>query len=147
MGRVGLSRHRHAARHIGRTHIDMRIFEAGGSESNRRRHCNDTATRFVVFRVVSQNAHARHVSVLCSIINNGAHIVSLIDVRKEIAFCRQMDVPILGVVENMSGYKCIHCSECTNIFSRYTIRKTEASSCLVLNVLNGCFRCRAQRRW
>ena len=32
--------------------------------------------------------------------------VSLIDVRKEINFCRKTSVPILGIVENMAGLKC-----------------------------------------
>lgn len=32
--------------------------------------------------------------------------VSLMDVRKEINFCRKTQVPILGVVENMSGLTC-----------------------------------------
>jgi Mrp family chromosome partitioning ATPase len=31
--------------------------------------------------------------------------VSLIDVRKEIGFCRKVGVPVLGVVENMSGLR------------------------------------------
>jgi len=26
-------------------------------------------------------------------------------------------LPILGVIENMSGFVCPHCAECTNIFS------------------------------
>ncbi|GAA5811056.1 hypothetical protein MFLAVUS_004485 [Mucor flavus] len=26
-------------------------------------------------------------------------------------------LPILGVVENMSGFVCPHCADCTNIFS------------------------------
>eukprot|EP01112_Ceratiomyxa_fruticulosa_P019224 TRINITY_DN6262_c1_g1_i1.p1 TRINITY_DN6262_c1_g1~~TRINITY_DN6262_c1_g1_i1.p1 ORF type:complete len:272 (-),score=59.58 TRINITY_DN6262_c1_g1_i1:110-925(-) len=43
--------------------------------------------------------------------------VSLNDVRKEISFCRKLELPILGVIENMSGYVCPHCEECTNIFS------------------------------
>jgi NUBPL iron-transfer P-loop NTPase len=43
--------------------------------------------------------------------------VALTDVRKEISFCRKLHVPILGLVENMSGYTCPHCAECTNIFS------------------------------
>lgn len=43
--------------------------------------------------------------------------VALADVRKEAAFCRQMALPILGIIENMSGYVCTHCRECTNIFS------------------------------
>eukprot|EP00002_Diphylleia_rotans_P033966 TRINITY_DN7273_c0_g1_i2.p1 TRINITY_DN7273_c0_g1~~TRINITY_DN7273_c0_g1_i2.p1 ORF type:complete len:272 (+),score=62.26 TRINITY_DN7273_c0_g1_i2:129-944(+) len=43
--------------------------------------------------------------------------VSIADVRKEISFCRKINLPILGVVENMSGFVCPHCAECTNIFS------------------------------
>lgn len=43
--------------------------------------------------------------------------VSLGDVRREVAFCRKAQLPILGVYENMSGFVCPHCSECTRIFS------------------------------
>ncbi|KAG5895882.1 hypothetical protein JTB14_000497 [Gonioctena quinquepunctata] len=43
--------------------------------------------------------------------------VSIEDVRKEITFCRKTGIPILGLIENMSGYTCPHCSDCTNIFS------------------------------
>jgi len=43
--------------------------------------------------------------------------VSLSDVRKEITFCRKIGLPIIGVIENMSGFICPHCEECTNIFS------------------------------
>ena len=42
--------------------------------------------------------------------------VALIDVRKCISFCRQMSLPVIGVVENMSGFKCPHCGEKTEIF-------------------------------
>ncbi|KAK1162999.1 hypothetical protein AOXY_G18025 [Acipenser oxyrinchus oxyrinchus] len=35
--------------------------------------------------------------------------VSLQDVRKEIAFCRKVNLPIIGVVENMSGFVCPKC--------------------------------------
>lgn len=35
--------------------------------------------------------------------------VSLIDVRKEIDFCRKVHLPILGVVENMSSFVCPKC--------------------------------------
>ena len=37
--------------------------------------------------------------------------ISLSDVRKAIDFCRQVDMKILGVVENMSGLLCPHCGE------------------------------------
>ncbi len=43
--------------------------------------------------------------------------VAAVDVRKSITFCRQLDVPVLGVVENMSGFACPHCGEVTQILS------------------------------
>jgi len=36
--------------------------------------------------------------------------VALADVRKSINFCRKVEMPILGLVENMSGYVCPHCN-------------------------------------
>lgn len=44
--------------------------------------------------------------------------IATADVRKELNFCRKVGLNILGVVENMSGYVCPHCSECTNVFSK-----------------------------
>jgi len=42
--------------------------------------------------------------------------LSLNDVRKCINFCRQVSVPVLGVVENMSGLVCPHCHKLINVF-------------------------------
>lgn len=42
--------------------------------------------------------------------------VSLLDVRKEINFCKKSGTKVLGVVENMAGFVCPHCSGCTDIF-------------------------------
>ncbi len=42
--------------------------------------------------------------------------VALADVRKSISFCQKMDLPILGVVENMSGLICPHCLEVIEVF-------------------------------
>lgn len=44
-------------------------------------------------------------------------VVACNDVRREIGFCRTSGVEICGLVENMSGFTCPHCSECTKIFS------------------------------
>jgi ATP-binding protein involved in chromosome partitioning len=44
--------------------------------------------------------------------------VSLADVEKAMAMFRRVNVPILGVVENMSGFVCSHCGEVTDIFGR-----------------------------
>ena len=36
--------------------------------------------------------------------------VAVSDVRRELSFCQKTKIPILGVVENMSGFVCPHCS-------------------------------------
>jgi ATP-binding protein involved in chromosome partitioning len=41
--------------------------------------------------------------------------LAAVDVRKAITFCRQLGVPVLGVVENMSGFACPRCGEVTQI--------------------------------
>jgi ATP-binding protein involved in chromosome partitioning len=42
--------------------------------------------------------------------------VSVSDVRKAVGMFRQLNIPLLGVVENMSYFVCGHCSERTEIF-------------------------------
>jgi len=37
--------------------------------------------------------------------------LAIIDVRKSITFCNQMNLPVLGVIENMSGMVCPKCGE------------------------------------
>lgn len=44
-------------------------------------------------------------------------MVAIEDVEKEISFCKTLGIPIEGVIENMSGYICPHCAECSNVFS------------------------------
>ncbi|KAJ1990595.1 cytosolic Fe-S cluster assembly factor nbp35 [Dimargaris cristalligena] len=43
--------------------------------------------------------------------------IALQDVRKEINFCRKVNVPILGIVENMSGFVCPNCKGESQIFA------------------------------
>lgn len=38
------------------------------------------------------------------------------DVRRSIHFCQQLDLPVLGVIENMSGYVCPKCGSHAAIF-------------------------------
>jgi len=42
--------------------------------------------------------------------------VSIADVSRGISMFTQLKVPVLGVVENMSGYICAHCGERTEVF-------------------------------
>ncbi|KAH8805838.1 P-loop containing nucleoside triphosphate hydrolase protein [Xylogone sp. PMI_703] len=43
--------------------------------------------------------------------------VATADVRKELNFCVKTRIHVIGVVENMSGFVCPNCSECTDVFS------------------------------
>ena len=43
--------------------------------------------------------------------------IAISDVRKAVAMFRKMNVPILGLVENMSEFICPHCSKGTRIFA------------------------------
>ncbi|MGD8113770.1 MAG: P-loop NTPase, partial [Sphaerochaetaceae bacterium] len=42
--------------------------------------------------------------------------VSTADVSRSINFCHKLDLPIVGLIENMSGFVCPHCQTVTNIF-------------------------------
>ncbi len=44
--------------------------------------------------------------------------VSLLDSRKGLEMFKKVNVPLLGIIENMSYFKCPHCQETTEIFSR-----------------------------
>jgi Mrp family chromosome partitioning ATPase len=43
--------------------------------------------------------------------------VATADVRRSIGFCRSLNLPVLGVIENMSGFVCPKCGELTDIFA------------------------------
>jgi ATP-binding protein involved in chromosome partitioning len=50
--------------------------------------------------------------------------VALIDARKGLAMFRKVNVPVIGIVENMSSFVCPHCGETTDIFRKDGGRKT-----------------------
>ncbi|MFP6735601.1 MAG: iron-sulfur cluster carrier protein ApbC [Rhodospirillales bacterium] len=50
--------------------------------------------------------------------------IALLDARKGINMFREVDVPILGIVENMSHFICPHCGERSDIFDTGGARKT-----------------------
>ena len=68
---------------------------------------------------ICQLIPARHQG---AVVPDGALIVttpqelSLVDVKKSINFCRKLQMPVLGVIENMSGFVCPKCGEETRIF-------------------------------
>lgn len=42
--------------------------------------------------------------------------VALADVRKSINFCKTVEMEIVGLIENMSGFVCPHCNQTVDIF-------------------------------
>jgi Mrp family chromosome partitioning ATPase len=62
---------------------------------------------------------------VCQLVGEGAGAVvvttpqevATADVRRSIGFCRSLNLPVLGVIENMSGFVCPRCGEVTEIFA------------------------------
>ncbi len=50
--------------------------------------------------------------------------ISLADVRKSLNFCEKINMKVLGIVENMSGYACPHCGKDLPLFKRGGGQKT-----------------------
>jgi len=42
--------------------------------------------------------------------------MAIADVRRSVTFCQKLQLRVLGIVENMSGFVCPHCSKSTNLF-------------------------------
>lgn len=57
--------------------------------------------------------HARISAVLVTT----PQAVALLDAMKCLSFTRATAIPVLGLVENMSGYVCPCCGELSNVFS------------------------------
>lgn len=50
--------------------------------------------------------------------------IAAADVRKSVQFCRKLSLPILGILENMSGFICPKCGEEIHLFGQDGGRKT-----------------------
>ncbi len=61
-----------------------------------------------VIQLIGEHQHA--------IIVSTPQDVALADVRKSVSFCRRLDLPILGIIENMSGFVCPHCGNIVHVF-------------------------------
>ena len=42
--------------------------------------------------------------------------VALLDSRKAVTFARKLQMPVMGILENMSGFACPHCGKEVNLF-------------------------------
>ncbi|MBF0613164.1 MAG: Mrp/NBP35 family ATP-binding protein [Magnetococcales bacterium] len=63
-----------------------------------------------------QLSMAQQIHVSGAVIVTTPQDVALSDVRRGVSLFQTANVPIIGVVENMSFFKCPHCGECTDIF-------------------------------
>jgi Mrp family chromosome partitioning ATPase len=59
-------------------------------------------------------------NILGAVVVTTPQEISLLDVRKELNFCVKTKIPILGVVENMSGFTCPNCNCQYEIFKPST---------------------------
>jgi len=50
--------------------------------------------------------------------------VSLADVRRSINFCKKVEMPILGLIENLAGYECPKCGDRVDLFGSGGGQKT-----------------------
>jgi ATP-binding protein involved in chromosome partitioning len=44
--------------------------------------------------------------------------VAILDARKSVVFAKEVNIPVIGIIENMSGFTCPHCGEPLDLFSR-----------------------------
>lgn len=61
---------------------------------------------------------------VCQLLNDASAVivttpqqVAANDVAKSLNFCKQINMKVLGLVENMSGFVCPHCNEVVEIFA------------------------------
>jgi len=60
---------------------------------------------------------AQQVPLTGAVIVSTPQDIALLDARKGLNMFRQVDVPVLGIVENMSYFECPHCGKRTDVFS------------------------------
>ena len=74
----------------------------------------------------AQLTMAQQVPLAGAVIVSTPQDIALLDARKGIAMFRKVDVPILGLVENMSYFQCPHCGGRSDIFSHGGARSEAA---------------------
>ncbi len=71
----------------------------------------------------TQLTMAQNVPLSGAVIVSTPQDLALIDARRAIAMFRQVQVPLLGIVENMSYFVCPHCGGRTDVFAHGGARK------------------------
>ena len=71
----------------------------------------------------AQLTMAQQVPLAGAVIVSTPQDIALLDARKGLNMFRKVDVPVLGIIENMSYYLCPHCGERSEIFSHGGARR------------------------
>jgi ATP-binding protein involved in chromosome partitioning len=71
----------------------------------------------------AQLTMAQQVPLAGAVIVSTPQDIALLDARKGLNMFRKVDVPVLGIVENMSYFLCPHCGERSEIFAHGGARK------------------------
>jgi len=71
----------------------------------------------------AQLTMAQQVPLAGAVIVSTPQDIALLDARKGLNMFRKVDVPVLGIVENMSYFLCPHCGERSEIFSHGGARR------------------------
>lgn len=58
---------------------------------------------------LSATTYLKDAGITGAVIVTTPQEVALLDVRKEIDFCKKLKIPIIGVIENMSAFVCPKC--------------------------------------
>ncbi|WP_417518277.1 iron-sulfur cluster carrier protein ApbC [Minwuia sp.] len=74
----------------------------------------------------AQLTMAQRVPLTGAIVVSTPQDIALIDARKGIAMFRKVDVPLMGIIENMSYFLCPSCGERSEIFGHGGARETAA---------------------
>ena len=74
----------------------------------------------------AQLTMAQRVPLTGAVVVSTPQDIALLDVRRGIAMFEKVDVPVFGIVENMSYFLCPHCGERSDIFSHGGARETAA---------------------
>ncbi len=71
----------------------------------------------------AQLTMAQQVPLTGAVIVSTPQDIALLDARKGLNMFRKVDVPVLGIIENMSYFLCPHCGERSDIFSHGGARR------------------------
>ena len=56
-----------------------------------------------------QICYSLEINLLLLLLHCSFQAVAVGDVRRELTFCKKTGVPVIGIIENMSGFACACC--------------------------------------